>query len=552
MRTDLDIAKEIIPRPIEKIARSAGLNTDEIDYYGKYIAKVNLQAYEKRKNKKDGKLILVTTITPTPFGEGKTTITIGLAQALARIGKKPFVCIREPSLGPTLGLKGGAAGGGWSQVIPMEDINLHFTGDMHMISSAHNYLSAMLDNHIYFGNALGFDTDNISWNRVVDMNDRALRNITVNYKDITRRTSFDISAASEVMAVMCLSMGFSQLRQKLGSMITGFSSDGRPITSSDLKADGAMALLLKEAIKPNLVQTIEGVPAFVHGGPFANIAHGCNSLVSTKLALKLADYVVTEAGFGSDLGAEKFFDIKCRLGGLRPDAVVLVVTTKALKWQGGMEKDRYKERDQQALIKGLDNLRLHIQGLRNYDLPIIVAVNKYAFDDEAELKIISEFCEKEGIGHSVCDVREKGGAGGKELAQKVVREIKNKPAAFSLLYDDVLSTEEKLDVIAKKIYHAGSVDFSFEADKDLARIKELGFSSLPVCVAKTQFSFTDDHTKKGSPVGFNITIKRLKICSGAGFIVAYAGDIMTMPGLPQHPASENMYIDDSGGIHGIF
>ena len=434
----------------------------------------------------------------------------------------------------------------------MEDINLHFTGDMHMISSAHNYLSAMLDNHIYFGNALGFDTDNISWNRVVDMNDRALRNITVNYKDITRRTSFDISAASEVMAVMCLSMGFSQLRQKLGSMITGFSSDGRPITSSDLKADGAMALLLKEAIKPNLVQTIEGVPAFVHGGPFANIAHGCNSLVSTKLALKLADYVVTEAGFGSDLGAEKFFDIKCRLGGLRPDAVVLVVTTKALKWQGGMEKNRYKERDQQALIKGLDNLRLHIQGLRNYDLPIIVAVNKYAFDDEAELKIISEFCEKEGIGHSVCDVREKGGAGGKELAQKVVREIKNKPAAFSLLYDDVLSTEEKLDVIAKKIYHAGSVDFSFEADKDLARIKELGFSSLPVCVAKTQFSFTDDHTKKGSPVGFNITIKRLKICSGAGFIVAYAGDIMTMPGLPQHPASENMYIDDSGGIHGIF
>lgn len=552
MRSDLDIAKSNKLCPIEKIAKAAGLRLDEIDYYGKHIAKVKLSAYEKRKNKKDGKLILITTITPTPYGEGKTTMTIGLAQALKKIGKRSFVCIREPSLGPTLGLKGGAAGGGWSQVIPMEDINLHFTGDMHMISSAHNYLAAMLDNHIYFGNQLGFDLEMISWNRVIDMNDRALRKITIGYKDIRRESSFDIAAASEAMAVMCLSMDFSQLRQKLGSIITGFSSDGRPVTSADLKADGAMALLLKEAIKPNLVQTIEGVPAFVHGGPFANIAHGCNSLISTKLALKLADYVVTEAGFGSDLGAEKFFDIKCRLGGLKPDAVVLVVTTKALKWQGGIQKDKYKDKNEDALVKGLDNLRLHIQGLKNYGLPIIVAVNRYLFDDESELKTISGFCEKSGVDCAVCDVRESGGAGGKVLAEKVVEKIKGAVSGFKLLYEDHLSTEEKLNVIARKIYHSEGIEFSPEALSNLERIKTLGFGSLPVCVAKTQFSFSDDHARTGAPSGFKINIKSLKICSGAGFIVAYAGDIMTMPGFPQHPASESMYIDDCGEIHGIF
>ncbi len=552
MRSDLEIVKSAKLQPIEKIARYAGLGLDEIDYYGKHIAKVRLSAYDKRKNKKDGKLILVTTMTPTPMGEGKTTVTIGLAQALKKIGKKTSVCIREPSLGPTLGLKGGAAGGGYSQVVPMEDINLHFTGDMHMLSTAHNYLSAMLDNHIYFGNRLGIDTGSITWNRVVDMNDRALRDITIRYKDISRNTSFDIAAASEAMAVMCLSMDVHELRRKLGSIIVGFTSQGRPVTSSDLKADGAMALLLKEAIKPNLVQTIEGVPAFVHGGPFANIAHGCNSLIATRLALKLSDFVVTEAGFGSDLGAEKFFDIKCRLGGLVPDAVVMVVTTKALKWQGGADKEKVKQKDEGALVRGLDNLRLHLDGLKNFELPVIVAVNRYHFDDPAELELVSGFCEKAGVGCSVCDVRESGGDGGKELARKVAEEVEHRISRFKPLYGDELSTSEKLEVIARRIYHADGIDLSAQARAQLTRIEELGLSRLPVCVAKTQFSFTDDHTKRGAPGGFNIFIKGLKICSGAGFIVAYAGDIMTMPGLPEHPASENMFIDDSGEIHGIF
>jgi formate--tetrahydrofolate ligase len=552
MISDLEIVRAVKPRSIESIARSAGLRLDEIDLYGKHIAKVKLSAYEKRKNKKDGKLILVTTMTPTSLGEGKTTVTIGLAQALKKIGKKTMVCVREPSLGPTLGLKGGAAGGGYSQVIPMEDINLHFTGDMHMISAAHNYLAAMIDNHIFFGNKLGLDMNNITWNRVVDMNDRALRDITVRYKDTSRTTSFDIAAASEAMAVMCLSMDVHELRKKLGSVIVGFTREGRPVTSADLKADGAMALLLKEAIKPNLVQTIEGVPAFVHGGPFANIAHGCNSLIATKLALKLSDFVVTEAGFGSDLGAEKFFDIKCRLGGLVPDAIVLVVTTKALKWQGGADKDKVKEKNEDALTKGLENLRLHMKGLKNYVLPIVVAVNRYDFDDASELKLITDFCEKEEVSCAVCDVRDKGGQGGKILAEKVAEEVRDRISRFKQLYEDSLSTEEKLGLIAKKIYHADGVEFSSRAAKDLETIRQLGLSCLPVCVAKTQFSFSDDHTKRGAPSGFRINIKKIKISSGAGFVVAYAGDIMTMPGLPEHPASESMFIDDSGGIHGIF
>jgi len=552
MRSDLEIVKDSKTVPIEKIARSAGLKTSEIDFYGKSIAKVKLFAYEKRKNKKDGNLILVTTTTPTPFGEGKTTTTIGLAQALKKIRKRSFVCIREPSLGPTLGLKGGAAGGGYSQVVPMEDINLHFTGDMHMISSAHNLLSAMIDNHIYFGNASGIDLGKISWNRVLDMNDRALRNITLKYKDISRVTSFDIAAASEAMAVLCLSMDIKELREKLSRITIGISVSGDPITSKDLKADGAMALLLKEAIKPNLVQTIEGVPAFVHGGPFANIAHGCNSLISTKLALKLADYVVTEAGFGSDLGAEKFFDIKCRIGGLKPAAVVLVVTTKALKWQGGIKKDEWKEKNEEALRKGLDNLLMHIDGLRNYNVPMVVAINRYAFDDISELKIISDFCSGNGIESAVCDIREKGGEGGIDLARMVVKAAESHRSGFAPLYPDNITVEDKLSCIAKKIYHADGVEFSEDAVRDLEKIKKLGFDHLPVCVAKTQFSFSDDPSKIGAPKGFNIHIKGLKICSGAGFIVAYAGDIMTMPGLPKHPAAESMHIDDSGQIHGIF
>ncbi len=519
MISDLEIVRAVKPQAIESIARSAGLRLDEIDLYGKHIAKVKLSAYEKRKDKRDGKLILVTTMTPTSLGEGKTTVTIGLAQALKKIGKKTMVCVREPSLGPTLGLKGGAAGGGYSQVIPMEDINLHFTGDMHMISAAHNYLAAMIDNHIFFGNKLGLDTNNITWNRVVDMNDRALRDITVRYKDTSRNTSFDIAAASEAMAVMCLSMDVHELRKKLGSIIVGFTPEGRPVTSADLKADGAMALLLKEAIKPNLVQTIEGVPAFVHGGPFANIAHGCNSLIATRLALKLSDFVVTEAGFGSDLGAEKFFDIKCRLGGLVPDAIVLVVTTKALKWQGGSSKDKCLEKNEEALIKGLENLRLHMQGLKNYALPVVVAVNRFHFDDNSELKLISDFCDKEGVQVAVCDVRDKGGQGGKVLAEKVAEEVRDRISRFKNLYDDSLSTEEKLGIIAKKIYHADGVEFSSRAAKDLETIRQLGLSCLPVCVAKTQFSFSDDHTKRGAPSGFRINIKKLKICSGAGFVV---------------------------------
>jgi len=551
MASDIEIAQKCALQPIEKIASSVGLKKDEIELYGRHTAKVDLSAYEKRKDKKDGRLILVTTMSPTPFGEGKTTVTIGLAQALKKLGKKVIACIREPSLGPTMGVKGGAAGGGYSQVLPMEDINLHFTGDMYMVGATHNLLAAMVDNHIYFGNELNIDKDSICWPRVVDMNDRALRNITLKYKDTERKASFDITAASEVMAVLCLSMNLDQLREKLSRIIIGFSKDGVPVTAKDLKASGAMALLLKEAIKPNLAQTIEGVPAFVHGGPFANIAHGCNSLVSTKLALKLADYVVTEAGFGSDLGAEKFFDIKCRAGELMPGAAVVVVTTKALKWQGGSSRDEWNRPDEAALRKGLANLERHISGLNNYRIPVVCAVNKYSFDDEKEINMILEACAGMDIPASVAEVWEKGGSGGREAAKQVLSSLK-KATEFAPLYLSDIPVADKLDAVARKIYGADGIELSENASQKLGLIKRANLEHLPVCIAKTQFSFTDDPKQLGAPVNFSIHVKDLKIAAGAGYIVAYTGDIMTMPGLPKHPAAEKMDIDADGRIKGIF
>ena len=550
MLSDIEIAQRSKMVPVVKVASYCGLKEEELELYGTYKAKIKLSALEKRKNKKDGKLILVTAVTPTPYGEGKTTVTIGLAQALRKLRKKSFVCIREPSLGPTLGLKGGAAGGGYSQVVPMEDINLHFTGDMHMVSAAHNLLAALIDNHIFHGNSLNIDPDNITWNRVMDMNDRALRDISLRYKGVDRKSSFDITAASEVMAALCLSLDLEHLKSNIKKIIVAFSKNGDLITAGDLKAQGSMALLLKEAIKPNLVQTLEGCPALVHGGPFANIAHGCNSLVSTKLALKLSDYVVTEAGFGSDLGAEKFFDIKCRAGGLDPDAVVLVVTAKALKWQGGIARDRFKDEDKEALKRGLDNLRAHIDALKNFNVPIVVAVNRFSYDSAAELKMIGDECASTGVRCSICDVREKGGQGGLDLAKEILK-LTGAPG-LRHIYDLSDSVEDKLTKIAAKIYGASGVEYSDKAKQQIDLINKNGFAALPVCVAKTQFSLSDDNKKLGRPKGFNIYVKNIKISAGAGFIVAYTGDIMTMPGLPANPAAERIDIDSSGNITGLF
>ncbi len=560
MLSDIEIASKSRTKPIEKVASSCGLKKEELEFYGTCKAKIKLSALEKRKSVRDGKLVLVTAITPTPFGEGKTTVTIGLAQALKKLGKKAFVCIREPSLGPTLGLKGGAAGGGYSQVLPMEDINLHFTGDMHMVSAAHNLLAALTDNHIFHGNALNIDPERIIWNRVMDMNDRALRDISIRYRGVDRRSSFDITAASEVMAALCLSLDLEHLRANLKKMVVAMTKDGRSITAGDLKAEGSMAILLKEAIKPNLVQTIEGCPAFVHGGPFANIAHGCSSLVATKLALKLSDYVITEAGFGSDLGAEKFFDIKCRAGGLVPSAAVLVVTAKALKWQGGVEKDKFnpstalraRDEDKEALKRGFDNLRAHIDALRNFNVPIVVAVNRFAYDSAEELKMIDDECNSTGIRCSICDVRENGGRGGVELAKTIIKTVETEGSGLKYLYDLNDPVEDKLSKIAAKIYGADGVDFLDSAKQQLELIKQSGGASLPVCVAKTQFSLSDDHTRLGRPKGFRLTVKNIKPAYGAGFIVAYTGDIMTMPGLPQHPAAERIDLDGNGNIKELF
>jgi len=551
MLTDIDIAQKAKIKPIQEIAKKAGFLSSEVELYGKDKAKINLSAMKRLSKKKKGKLILVTTITPTPWGEGKTTTTIGLGQALAKIGKKAFICIREPSLGPVMGVKGGAAGGGYSQVLPMDDINLHFTGDIHMVTAAHNLLSALIDNHIFQGNDLKLDPNRIAWRRCMDMNDRALRNITISYKDVTRNDGFDITAASEVMAILSLSKDLTDMKERLGRIIVGYDTDGMPITAKDLSAAGAMALLLKEALKPNLVQTIEGVPAFVHGGPFANIAHGCSSIIATQLALKASDYVVTEAGFGADLGAEKFFDIKCRQAGLIPDLVIVTLTCRALKRQGGVSKEELSKNNVRALKKGLPNLTRHIESLKLFGVPILVSINLRTEDSKEEVTEVLAHCNDLGIEANVSDVWGKGGAGGVNLAKRAV-DISKKPSKFQYLYGLNMPVRAKIESIAAKIYGAERVEFTKEALEDLLKIEKNKYSKLPICMAKTQFSLSDDPNLLGAPKGFNITVKKLKVSAGAGFIVAFTGDILTMPGLPKHPAAEKMDISENGKIKGLF
>jgi formate--tetrahydrofolate ligase len=551
MLTDIEIAQKAKIRPIQEIAKKAGFLASEVELYGKDKAKINLSAVKRVSKKKNGKLILVTTITPTPWGEGKTTTTIGLGQALAKIGKKAFICIREPSLGPVMGVKGGAAGGGYSQVLPMDEINLHFTGDIHMVTAAHNLLSAMIDNHIFQGNELGIDPGRVVWRRCMDMNDRALRNVTFSYKNVTRTDGFDITAASEVMAILCLSRNLTDMKERLGKIIVGYDQKGGPVTAKDLKASGAMALLLKEALKPNLVQTIEGVPAFVHGGPFANIAHGCNSIVSTLLALKVSNYVITEAGFGADLGAEKFFDIKCRYAGLEPDLVIVTLTCRALKRQGGVAKDELSKNSVAAVKKGLPNLKRHVESLKLFGVPIIVTINLRSEDSKDEVKAVLDYCKAEGMEAIVSDFWGKGGSGGVELAKRSVETMKN-ASKFTYLYGLNLSIREKIGKIAAEIYGADRVDYTQGALKELEDMEKTAYSKLPICMAKTQFSLSDNPELLGAPKSFIITVKRLKVSAGAGFIVAYTGDIVTMPGLPKHPAAENMDISESGKIKGLF
>ena len=554
--TDIEIAQACQKRPITEIAKAAGIDEEYLEQYGKYKAKVDYQFLKDHMDDPDGKLILVTAISPTPAGEGKTTTTVGLADGLRRIGKKVMVALREPSLGPVFGVKGGAAGGGYAQVVPMEDINLHFTGDFHAIGAANNLLAAMLDNHIQQGNALGIDPRRVTWHRAVDMNDRALRNIVIGLGGRTngtpREDSFDITVASEVMAVLCLASDISDLKERLAKIIVGYTYENKPVTAGDLHAQGAMAALLKDALKPNLVQTLEGTPAFVHGGPFANIAHGCNSVTATRMALKLGDYVVTEAGFGADLGAEKFLDIKCRMAGLKPDAVVIVATVRALKHHGGAAKDALGEEDLEALEKGLPNLLQHVENITKvYKLPAVVAVNRFPTDTEAELALVEKKCRELGVNVALSEVWVKGGEGGEELANEVVR-LCGERNEFTFSYDDEDSIGEKLNKIAQKIYHADGVDLVGDAPKQLKQLTRLGFGKLPICVAKTQYSFSDDPNKLGAPKGFRISVRNLKVSAGAGFIVALTGDIMTMPGLPKVPAAEKIDVDENGVITGLF
>jgi len=554
--TDIEIAQACQKRPITEIAKAAGIDEEYLEQYGKYKAKVDYQFLKDHMDDPDGKLILVTAISPTPAGEGKTTTTVGLADGLRRIGKKVMVALREPSLGPVFGVKGGAAGGGYAQVVPMEDINLHFTGDFHAIGAANNLLAAMLDNHIQQGNALGIDPRRVTWHRAVDMNDRALRNIVIGLGGRTngtpREDSFDITVASEVMAVLCLASDISDLKERLAKIIVGYTYENKPVTAGDLHAQGAMAALLKDALKPNLVQTLEGTPAFVHGGPFANIAHGCNSVTATRMALKLGDYVVTEAGFGADLGAEKFLDIKCRMAGLKPDAVVIVATVRALKHHGGAAKDALGEEDLEALEKGLPNLLQHVENITKvYKLPAVVAVNRFPTDTEAELALVEKKCRELGVNVALSEVWAKGGEGGEELANEVVR-LCGERNEFTFSYDDEDSIGEKLNKIAQKIYHADGVDLVGDAPKQLKQLTRLGFGKLPICVAKTQYSFSDDPNKLGAPKGFRISVRNLKVSAGAGFIVALTGDIMTMPGLPKVPAAEKIDVDENGVITGLF
>ena len=555
-KTDAEIAQSSTMRPIGEIAAKLGLNVDNIEPYGHYKAKIN-PAEAFKLPQKQGRLILVTAINPTPAGEGKTTVTIGLADALRHIGKDAVIALREPSLGPVFGVKGGAAGGGYAQVLPMEDINLHFTGDFHAIGAANNLLAAMLDNHIYQGNELNIDPKRVLWRRVVDMNDRQLRNIIDGMgkpvDGVIRPDGFDITVASEVMAVFCLAKDISDLKERLGNILVAYAKDGSPVYAKDLKAHGAMAALLKDAIKPNLVQTIEGTPAFVHGGPFANIAHGCNSVTATRLAKHLADYAVTEAGFGADLGAEKFCDIKCRLAGLKPDAAVVVATVRALKYNGGVERANLGEENLEALAKGLPNLLKHISNLKSvFGLPVVVAINRFVSDTDAELALIQAACAEHGAEVALTEVWAHGGAGGEDLARKVVTAIDSQPNRFAFAYDTDASIPDKLRAIATKIYGASDVEFSAEARAEIASLEKLGLDKLPVCVAKTQYSFSDNAKLLGCPSGFTITVRSLTLSAGAGFIVAVCGSIMKMPGLPKVPSAEKIDVDENGNITGLF
>ena len=557
MKTDIQIAHEANMLPIKNIADGLGVLDDELELYGKYKAKISDEFLERMKDKPDGKLILVTAINPTPAGEGKTTTSVGLGMAMKKIGKNAIIALREPSLGPVFGIKGGAAGGGYSQVVPMEDINLHFTGDFHAITAANNLLCAIIDNHIHQGNELGIDQRRVLFARVTDTNDRALRNIIVGLgakvDGVPREDHFMITVASEVMAILCLADSLEDLKARLGNILVAYTYDNKPVFCRDLKVNGAMAALLKDAIKPNLVQTLENTPALIHGGPFANIAHGCNSVRATKLALKLADYTITEAGFGADLGAEKFFDIKCRKAGLTPSAVVLVATVRALKYNGGIEKPMLAEENLEALRAGAVNLEAHIENLRKYGLPIVVAINRFGTDTEAELNMVREICEKAGAEFALSDVFAQGGEGGVELAKKVV-EACEKPSKFKLLYDDNTSIVEKITTIAKEIYGADGVKFDAAAMKSIKEIEALGdeFAKLPVCMAKTQYSLSDDATKLGRPTGYQLTVREIKLSAGAGFVVALTGAIMTMPGLGKAPAAYSIDIDSKGNITGLF
>ena len=557
MKTDIQIAHEANMLPIKNIADELGVLDDELELYGKYKAKITDEFLDRMKDKPDGKLILVTAINPTPAGEGKTTTSVGLGMAMKKIGKKAIIALREPSLGPVFGIKGGAAGGGYSQVVPMEDINLHFTGDFHAITAANNLLCAIIDNHIHQGNEPGIDQRRVLFARVTDTNDRALRNIIVGLgakvDGIPREDHFMITVASEVMAILCLSDSLEDLKERLGNILVAYTYDNKPVFCRDLKVNGAMAALLKDAIKPNLVQTLENTPALIHGGPFANIAHGCNSVRATKLALKLADYTITEAGFGADLGAEKFFDIKCRKAGLTPSAVVLVATVRALKYNGGVQKPQLAEENLEALRAGAVNLEAHIENLRKYGLPIVVAINRFGTDTEAELNMVREICEKAGADFALSDVFAGGGEGGVELAKKVV-EACEKPSQFKLLYDDDTSIVEKITTIAKEIYGADGVKFDAAAMKSIKEIEALGdeFAKLPVCMAKTQYSLSDDATKLGRPTGYQLTVREIKLSAGAGFVVALTGAIMTMPGLGKAPAAYSIDIDSKGNITGLF
>ncbi len=556
MLSDIEIAQKAHMLPITEVAAKLGIGEEDIELYGRYKAKLSMDLIKRVQDKPDGKLILVTAITPTPAGEGKSTTTVGLAQGLAKIGQKVIVALREPSLGPCMGIKGGAAGGGYSQVVPMEDINLHFTGDFHAITSAHMLLAAMLDNHIQQGNALNIDPRRIVWKRVVDMNDRELRNIVVGLggkaHGVPRQDGFDITVASEVMAILCLATGLHDLKERLSKIIVAYDYSGNPITAGMLKAQGAMAALLKDAVKPNLVQTLENVPAIIHGGPFANIAHGCNSVMATKTALKLADYTITEAGFGADLGAEKFFDIKCRYAGLKPDAVVLVATVRALKMHGGVPKTDLATPDVEAVKRGIVNLEKHIENIKQYGLPLVVAINAFAQDTPEELEAIRSHCAVHGVNVALSEVFAKGGEGGIELAKEVVALATSGKADFKLLYGEELSLKEKIETIAKKIYGAVGVNYTKEANNALKDFEKMGYGHLPVCMAKTQYSFSDDPALLGRPEGFEITIKNCRIAAGAGFVVVLTGDIMTMPGLPKVPAAEKIDVSDDGVISGLF